>query len=510
MAITATTPPELGELREQLAELTDLQGAAALLAWDQNTFMPPGGADARADQMATLERLAHARLVDPALGRLLDALEPWAAGLDPDSDDARLVRWTRRDHEKAARVPAELAVEMARESARGYNAWIDARRTGEFRRFRDALARQVELRRRYAACFPDAAHPYDVLLDDFEPGMTTAEIRPLFEQLTTALVPLVDAAADPEAEPNGGVFNGAFPIERQRAALHAILGELGFEDEHWRLDASPHPFAQSPGHGDVRLTSRYREDDLAYALYSGLHEFGHGLYDFNLGAGLRRTPLHDCASLGIHESQSRLWENIVGRGRPFSVWLLPRLQDLLDGFDDLDPAALYKGLNTVQRSLIRTESDETTYNLHIALRMELELALLDDRVEVDDLPTAWNDGMRRMLGVEVTSDDDGVLQDVHWAQGAFGYFPTYTLGNLMAAQLWQQIRADLPDLDAAIERGEFGPLRDWLREHVHQHGRKYTQRELLRRATRQELSVQPFLDYLSAKLTDAGIIAPGA
>src|SRR3954451_13907515 len=313
--------------------------------------MPPGGGEARADQMATRERLAHERLVDPALARLLDALEPWAAGQDPDSDDVRLVRWARRDLEKATRVPEALAVDMARESIRGYSAWIEARESGDFRRFRDAMGRQIDLRRRYAACFPDAAHPYDVLLDDFEPGRTTAEIRPLFEQLTTALVPLVDAAADPEAEPNGGVFNGAFPIDRQRAALHAILGELGFEDEHWRLDASPHPFAQSPGHGDVRLTSRYRTDDLAYALYSGLHEFGHGLYDFNLGTTLRRTPLHDCASLGVHESQSRLWENMVGRGRPFCTWLLPRLRATLPGFETVDAAQLYRGLNVVRRSL---------------------------------------------------------------------------------------------------------------------------------------------------------------
>jgi carboxypeptidase Taq len=509
LAVAATVPPELGELREQLAELSDLQGAAALLAWDQNTYMPPGGADARADQLATLERLWHARLVDPAMPRALDKLEPWAAGLDPDSDDARLIRIARRDHEKATRVPERLAVAMAREAARGYAAWVEARETGDFGRFRDPLARQVELRREYAACFPDAAHPYDVLLDDFEPGMTTAEVRPLFEVLVAAIKPLVEAtAAADDAQPMEGIFSGEFDVDAQRRALESILGELGFEPTHWRLDASPHPFAQSPGHGDIRLTSRYSRDDLAFSLYSGLHEFGHGLYDANLGVPLRRTPLHDCASLGVHESQSRMWENIVGRGRPFCTWLLPHLQELLPGFDELDAPTLFRGLNSVQRSLIRTEADETTYNLHVALRFELELALIEGRLESDDLPQAWGERMHDLLGLDVPDDAHGVLQDVHWAQGSFGYFPTYTLGNLMAAQFWQQIRADLPDIDDRIERGDFGPLRDWLREHVHQHGRKYTQRELLRRATRQELSVEPFLDYLRGKLTDAGILKP--
>jgi len=477
----------------------------AVLAWDQNTYMPPGGHEPRAEQLATLEKLAHARLVDPRLARMLEALEPWAAGEDPDSDDSRLVRWTRRDHEKAARVPEALAVAMAGEAARGYTAWLEARECGEFSRFRDPLARQVELRREYAACFSDAAHPYDVLLDDFEPGMTLAELRPLFDALVPALAPIVEAAAAAEVP---DVLSGDFPQEAQAALLTSVLTAVGFEPGTWRLDASPHPFAVSPGPGDVRLTTRYRDDDLGYSLYSGLHEFGHGLYDANLGAPLQRTPLHHCASLGVHESQSRLWENVIGRGRPFSAWLLHRLREHLpDTYGGMDHATLYRGLNGVRRTLVRTEADETTYNLHVALRLELELALIEDRLQVDDLPAAWGDGMQRLLGVEVSSDAEGVLQDVHWAAGHFGYFPTYTLGNLMAAQLWEQVCEDLDDVDAQIERGDFAPLRGWLREHIHCHGRKYTQRELLRRATRQELDVQPYLAYLQAKLADAGVLA---
>jgi carboxypeptidase Taq len=503
----ATEPSELAELRLRLAELADLHGTAAVLSWDQNTYMPSGGGETRAEQLATIERLAHEKLVDPEVDRLLAALEPWADGQDPSSDAARLVAWTRRDHDKAARIPEDLAVEMARESARGYGDWLEARATGEFARFRDSLARHVELRHRYAACFPDAEHPYDVLLDDFEPGATTAEIRPIFEGLVNELQPLVQQVADPDAEPNGGVFTGHFDIDRQHDALLEVLGLMGFDPATWRLDTAPHPFAQSPGAGDYRITTRYRTDDFAYSFYSALHEFGHGLYDAGLPAHLHRTNLHGCASLGIHESQSRLWENIVGRGLPYCVWVLPHLQRLFPGaFDGVDARALYRAVNTVQRSAIRTEADETTYNLHIALRLELELGLLDGEVAVDDLPAVWNERMSSLLGVEVESDADGVLQDVHWSIGSFGYFPTYTLGNLMSAQLWEAIRAELTDIDEQIERGDFAPLRDWLHEHVHRHGRKLPPRDLLRAATGQELGYQPFLRYLRAKLVDSGVM----
>jgi carboxypeptidase Taq len=502
--LALTAPAELGELRGRLAELADLHGAMTVLTWDQNTYMPPGGHETRAEQLGTLERLAHEQLVSSELDRLLATLEPWAASEDPDSDDVRLVRIARRDHEKSARVPESLAVAMARDSARGYGAWLQARETGDFGRFRDALERQVTLRREYAACFPEAAHPYDVLLDDFEPQMTLAEVRPLFDRLVSALQPLVEAGAQADV-PEG--LRGRLPHDAQRSLLEVVLHDLGFDDATWRLDDTPHPFAQSPGFGDVRITTRYRDDDLGYSFYSGLHEFGHGLYEANFSPTLRRTPLYQCASLGIHESQSRLWENVIGRGRPFSTWLMPRLAEQLpDTYGSMDAATFYRGLNGVRRTLIRTEADETTYNLHIAVRLELELALIEERLEVDDLPGAWGEAMGRLLGVEVPSDRDGVLQDVHWSSGLFGYFPTYTLGNLIAAQLWEQLRADLPDVDTQIETGSFGAIREWLREHVHQHGRKYTQRELLRRATRQELDERPFVKYLTAKLHDAGVL----
>jgi carboxypeptidase Taq len=503
------TPTELQRLRARLAEITDLQALGSLMFWDQNTMMPPGGADARADMADTLQRTLHARETDPELGRLLDALEPWAAGEDPDSDDARLVHWARRDFEKSVRVPADLAAQITRAKASGLQAWMEALAASDYSRFRDALARHVDLRHAYVACFEGHEHPYDVLLDDFEPGLTTAELRPMFAELSDALVPLVAATGDPQQARNDGVFHGPFSVDVQRAAVLELLDAVGYDPDHWRLDPSLHPFAQSLAPTDVRLTTKYDEHDYAVALYSVLHEFGHGLYEASVDPALTRTNLAEPVSLGVHESQSRLWENIVGRSRPFSAYLLPELRRQFPGhFEDLEPTALYRAVNTVQPSLIRIEADETTYNLHIILRFELELALMEGTLSVDDVPAAWNEAVERLFGLEVPSDAEGVLQDTHWGGGLIGYFPTYTIGNLMASQLWERIEADVPDVWERIEAGDFAPLREWLRVHVHRHGRKLYPRELLARVTGEELRVEPFVTYLRAKLEDAGLLAP--
>jgi carboxypeptidase Taq len=501
-------PAELTELRARMAELSDLGSVARLLFWDQQTMMPPAGAEARAERAATLSLAIHARESDPKLGALLDALDPWAAGEDPDSDDVRLIYWTRRDYEKSVRVPAELAAELSKARALGQAAWQRARAANDYGRFRDALERNVELRRRYVACFEGYEHPYDAMLDDFEPGLTTAELRPLFAELRDALVPLVTAAGDPDQARNDGALHGTFGVDAQRIAVLAVLEGIGFDTNSWRLDPTLHPFAAGLAPDDVRLTTKYDESDFAVALYGALHEFGHGLYGASVDRRLFRTTLDDPVSLGIHESQSRMWENIVGRSRPFCAWLRPRLAEWLPGaVDGLDAAGLYRAVNTVQPSLIRTEADETTYNLHIILRFELELALTDGTVSVDELPEAWDEAMERLLGVQVPTVSEGVLQDVHWSAGLFGYFPTYTLGNLIGAQIWERLLDDLPDIDDLLERGDFAPLRDWLREHVHRHGRKFPPRELLERVTRQDLSVEPFLRYLREKLADSGVLA---
>jgi carboxypeptidase Taq len=502
-------PSELTELRRHLAEITDLQALGALMFWDQNTMMPPGGAAARADMADTLERTLHARETDPELGRLLDALEPWAAGEDPESDAVRLVHWSRRDFEKSVRVPADLAADITRAKAVGLQAWTEALAASDYARVRDALARHIELRHAYVGCFEGHSHPYDALLDDFEPGLTTEELQPMFAELREALVPLVEATGDPRQPRNDGIFHGPFGVASQRAAVLELLDSVGYDPDHWRLDPSLHPFAQSLAPTDVRLTTKYDEQDYAVALYSVLHEFGHGLYEASVDPALTRTSLAEPVSLGVHESQSRLWENVVGRSRPFCAFLLPYLRRQFPGsFDALDAGALYRAVNTVQPSLIRIEADETTYNLHIVLRFELELALMEGTLEIDDVPAAWNDAVERLFGLEVPSDAEGVLQDTHWGAGLIGYFPTYTIGNLMASQLWERIEADVPEVWERIEAGDFAPLREWLRVNVHRHGRKLYPRELLARVTGEELRVEPFVTYLRAKLEDAGLLAP--
>ncbi|MBE2316366.1 carboxypeptidase M32 [Solirubrobacter sp. CPCC 204708] len=499
---------ELAELHRRAREIADLNGIGGLLLWDQNTMMPPGGASARADQFEALERIQHSRLTDPQLGRILEELAPWAASEDPDSDDVRLIATLKRDHEKAVRVPTDLAAEMSSAAAHAQQAWLEARERSDFARFAPALERILELQQRYIACFDDTgeyAHPYDILLDDYEPGLTTAEIRDIFGVLQQELVPLVSAAA--AAGEDGRLFPGQFPVERQKPFAEELLHALGYNAEHWRLDPSVHPFARSMAHTDVRLTTRWEPDDLSMAFYSCLHEFGHGLYEAQMSPSHYRTTLADAAGLGTHESQSRLWENLVGRGKPFCDWVLPVMQRHFGHpFDAWNAGELYRAVNQVRLSLIRIEADETTYNLHIALRFELELAMVEGRLSVADLPDAWDEATHRLLGLETPSIHEGVLQDIHWGAGMIGYFPTYTIGNLMAAQLWQGLRAELPDVDDAIAAGDFGPLREWLRDNIHRHGRKFDSRELLRRATGEDLQVEPFLVYLEDKLLDAGLL----
>lgn len=503
----SAAPAELAALEERMTELSDLGRIHSMLFWDQNTMMPPRGAAGRADHSATLELISHGRLTDPEVGRLLDKLAPWAAEQDPDADDVRLIRELRRDFEKAVRVPTSLAAEASRAAALGQAAWQEARAAADFSRFRDALALQLELRHRYVACFDGFEHPYDVLLDDFEPGITTAKLRPLLGELVEELVPLVAEVAGDAPRAEGAPFGGPYAVEDQRVAVMDILEGLGFDPDGWRLDVAPHPFAQRIAPGDIRITTRYDLHDFTGAFFGSLHEFGHGLYEDGIPERFGRSLLGSPVSLGVHESQSRLWENLVGRSRPFCAWALPRLASHLPGaLDGTSVDELYRGVNSVHRSLIRVEADETTYNLHIVLRFELEMALLEGTLDVDDLPHAWNDGMHRLLDLDVPDDAQGVLQDVHWGAGLIGYFPTYTLGNLMAAQLWEALRAELGDLDAQIEAGDFGPLRAWLRERIHAHGRKLPPAELLDRVTGQELAVAPFMRYLRGKLTDAGVL----
>jgi len=476
-------------LHERLAELTDLAATTSLLHWDMLVAMPRGATGARGEQLATLERLAHERLVDPALGELLEA-----AGDDPAA------RVTRRDRDKALRVPPDLVGELARAGASGQAAWHEARETGDFARFAPHLERVLRLRREYAACFPEVDEPYDALLDDYEPGMRTAEARDVLTRLRAGLVPLAEhcreraSAADPSP-----LETAPYPVAQQRALIEHVLARLGVDRETWRLDVSAHPFQTAIALRDIRLTTRYDEGTLE-ALFSTLHEFGHALYEAQVDPALERTPLRGGASMTLHESQSRMWENMVGRSRGFWDWCAPLVAERFPQAAAAGPEGLWRAANVVRPSLVRVDADEVTYGLHIVLRFELELELLAGALDVADLPARWAEGMRDLLGVEVPDDRLGVLQDVHWSEGAFGYFPTYALGNVLSGQLWAVAREELGDLDAQFAAGDFSALRRWLGERVHVHGRRHDPADLIRDVAGGPLDPGPYVTYLREKV----------
>jgi carboxypeptidase Taq len=488
----------LTALRSQAAELHHLTKVAHVLNWDQRTMMSPAGAPARAAQLATVTRILHELLVSDETARLLEAAEVHEDGLEYDSDDASLIRFLRREREKARRVPASLRAEMSAAASRALPVWERARAESDFESFRPYLERNVELRREYVACLGEADEPYDHLLDDYEPGMKTAEVRAVFDELKEGLVPLI--AEIGEREPvDTSCLRGPFELDRQHELERRVLEAFGFTRESWRIDETVHPFASSSSVADIRLTSRHRPDDL-HSLFATMHEFGHGLYERQVGLELEGTPLARGCSLVIHESQSRMWENLVGRSAPFWRWCYPSLRELFPSFRDVELDEFYRAINAVRPSLIRIEADEATYNLHIVLRFELEQELIAGNGDLRDLPERWDAKMREYLGVEVPDVADGLLQDMHWAAGHIGYFSTYSLGNIVSCQLWERIRADLADLDEQLEQGDFGPLREWLREHVHRHGRKFLPGELLGRVVGGGIDPQPYLRYLRAKL----------
>ncbi|MGO9974218.1 MAG: carboxypeptidase M32 [Solirubrobacteraceae bacterium] len=487
-------------LRARMADIEDLGFATGVLSWDQQTMMPPRGAEARADALATLTRISHEMFVSAETGRMLDAAASQLTGSEPDGDDGRLVAVVRRRWEKRRRVSSELAADMARAGSLGQEAWTVARRESDFAAFAPYLQRNLELAQRYVDCFDGYECAYDVLLDDYEPQMRTTEVQRLFTELRSELVPLIAKVA---ALPlDDSCLHGHFPVESQRALVAGVLALMGFDPTGWRLDDSAHPFMTSFGAGDVRITTRWDETFFASALFGAMHECGHGLYEAGIAPSLQRTPIGRPDSLGLHESQSRLWENIVGRGRSFCEVIAPRIARQFGGtLADLDGETLFRAVNRVQPSLIRVEADEATYALHIVLRFELEQELIDGRLTVADLPAAWNARFKQYLDIDVPSYADGVLQDVHWSAGMVGYFPTYALGNLIAGQLWARVREDIPDLETQVAAGELSALRAWLGDRVHRHGSKFPTTELLERVVGGPIQVQPFMSYLKLKLS---------
>ena len=494
----------LPELKRRLGEIDDLNRTSMLLAWDQETKMPRAGADARAEHSATLKRLLHERLIDDELGRLLDAAERETAALPEDAVDAAVVRVVRHDRGKALRVPPELRAEIARAGGRGWRAWLEAREALDYGILLPHLRHQLELKRRLVDCFDVDGDPYDVLLDDYEQGMTTAEVEAIFDRLKEELVPLIAAVGTTDGDVP--FLKGDFPVERQRALALGLLERLGFDGESWRFDGTVHPFAAAPSRLDIRITTNFHPDSIG-GLFATIHEFGHGLYQHQIDPALDRTLVGTGASSALHESQSRLWENLVGRSRPFWGWFYGRLQDEFpDAFGGVELDEFYRAINRVQPSLIRGDADEATYNLHIILRFELERELLSGTLDVRDLPEAFDARMQSYLGLTPPDVKRGVLQDVHWSDLTFGYFPTYSLGNVISVQIWERAAADLPELDEQLECGEFAPLREWLRENLHRHGRKLTPQETLERAVGSAIDPEPYLRYLKRKLGDvAGV-----
>ena len=492
------------DLKARLAEIHDLNRVSSLLGWDQAVTMPPGGAAVRAEQMATVGRIAHERLTSPDIGRLLDGLAGYEASLPYESDEASLIRVTRYDYERARQVPTELRTEMTRVASLSRHAWASARASSDFGAFLPFLQQTIDLKKRYVDCFEPAAEPYDVLLDEFERGLPTSEVRAIFTQLKQAIVPLIAAVADRAEAVDDRCLYGHFPIPQQREFCLSVLRRFGYTDDGWRFDPTAHPFATNMGLGDIRLTTRYYEDNIAVSVFGSMHECGHGLYEAGIAPSLERTPLCRGTSLGIHESQSRLWENLVGRSRAAWTCFLPELKAAFPGqLDSVDLETFYRAINKVKPGLIRVEADELTYGLHVVLRFELEQEMLSGAFPLAELPDAWNARMKSYLGVDVPDVASGVLQDVHWSLGYVGYFPTYVLGSIASAQIWDKALAAMPDLSAQIARGEFSPLREWLRQVLHRHGRKFTPKETLQKVTGSDtFDVGPYVGYLTKKYSE--------
>jgi carboxypeptidase Taq len=493
---------KLEQLKSHLAEVADLNYAQALLGWDQQTYMPPGGSEARGNQLATLGKISHQKFTSDEIGTLLGDLEKEYAGADPDSDDARLLKVTRHNYDQATRVPSEFVAEFAIVTSKAFEAWVEARKKSDFSIFQPHLEKVVELNQRYVTFFPPADHPYDVLLDQFERGMKTAEVQEIFGALRPQQVELLKAIAE-KPQVDDSFLHTDYDERKMWDFSEVIATKFGFDWERGRQDKSAHPFTSNFSINDVRITTRFEPDNPTIMLFSTMHETGHGLYELGSKQDYERTPLAGGASLAVHESQSRMWENLVGRSLPFWEYFYPEFQKLFPAqVGNIDLDTFYKGINKVEPSLIRVNADEATYNMHIMLRLELEIGMVEGKVEVKDLPEIWNAKMDEYLGVVPPDDAKGVLQDVHWSSGMMGYFSTYALGNLISAQLWEKITADIPDLDDQFCNGNFEALLTWLREKIHVHGSKYGPQELVQRVTGSKIDSAPYVRYLKKKFGD--------
>jgi carboxypeptidase Taq len=498
------------ELVRRTKDYSLLGSCAGVLGWDERTYMPPQGAANRAEQMALLARLGHEMLTDPRIGELLSSVESSPLVGDADSVAAVNVREVRRSYDRAVKLPKELVAEIARVTSQAEPVWAEARRASRddpsgkpFAVFQPWLDKIVALKRQEAqAVGYDGGVPYDALLDEYEPGARTADIAATFASLRQELVPLVGAILASGRKPQRQILEREYPVDRQQVFGESAAAAIGFDFAAGRLDVTTHPFCSGMGPGDTRITTRYNARHFNDAFFGILHESGHGIYEQGLDPVHVGTPMGGAVSLGIHESQSRMWENFVGRGRPFWDYFFPRArQTFLTALRDVSPDDFYFAVNDVQPSFIRVEADEATYNMHIILRLELEQAMVRGDLKPADVPGAWNEKFRQSFGLTPATDAQGCLQDVHWSMGGIGYFPTYTLGNMYAAQFMEQARRDLGDLDADFRRGDFGGLKAWLNEKIHRPGQRHRANDLCRRVTGGPLSPKPLVHYLRAKYT---------
>ena len=487
------TSDAFSELNARLHRAQLLDSIGQLLGWDEQVNLPSDSAAQRAAQHAALAETTHAAMSDPRIGELLVALEANAPTLTPDQ--RVVVRWARRDYDRATKLPADFVREKAEQGSRGYHAWAEAKKNADFARYAPVLEKNLELAKREAAYLGHGDAPYDYMIDKHDPGMTAAAIEKLFDELKAGLVPLVREIVGSKIKARTDLLRG-FPVEQQRAFLREVTEKIGFNYARGRIDVSLHPFCSGNG-ADIRMTTRFDADNPLDSLFSSIHETGHGLYEQGLATDQHHTALGQATGMGVHESQSRLWENQVARSRGFWTFFEPKFRAAFsEQLKTVSSDELYLAINAVEPTLIRVDADEVTYNLHIVLRFELEKKLFDGSLTVRDLPKAWNDLSQALLGLTPSNDREGVLQDVHWSDGAFGYFPSYCIGNMMAAQLWYHALSLRPQLEVDFARGDFSWLLGWLRETIHAQGKRLDTLGLVRHATGEELSPKYLLRYL--------------
>jgi carboxypeptidase Taq len=497
---------KLKKLKARLARVADLAMAANVLEWDMETHMPEGGSDTRSDQIGALRGLAHQYFTDEEVGALFDDLKPLAEELGYDSDDASIIRVGMIEYEKQVRVPGDLVEEMTKLQAQAQVIWRRARVENNFKAFQPYLEKTIELQKRYAACFQSQGNPYDVLLDRYEPDMSFDQIHAIFSSLKPQVVELVRGIAAHQSRVDDSVMRQHYPQDQQLEFGKGVAAELGYDFNRGRLDLSAHPFSIHFSRDDSRITTRVNENFLPTCLMGVIHETGHSMYEqgtspslYRIGLG-RDNVMGSGTSYSVHESQSRFYENVIGRSRPFWKHFFPKAQAAFPSqLGNVKPEDFYRALNKSEAGLIRVEADEVTYGLHIMLRFEIENDLINNRIQARDLPEIWNTKMREMLGLTPPNDADGVLQDIHWSAGYFGYFPDYLLGSIFSVQLWDALQKDIPDVESQIEHGKFEAVLDWQRTRIHQHGKKFSLPELAQRATGRDLTWEPYVQYLTGK-----------